>query len=54
MSLSPKYILTFTLLVVSFFGYNFWLIQRDDKMFDAYYRNQALENLKNPPSNQIQ
>jgi hypothetical protein len=34
-------------------GWNVFLIQRDDKMYDAYYRSKAIENLKNLPNNQI-
>jgi hypothetical protein len=40
MNLSPKYILVFFLFIVSFFGYNAWLIQRDNKLFDAYKNRQ--------------
>ena len=34
-------------------GWNIFLIQRDEKLFDSYYRAKAIENLKQPPSNQI-
>jgi hypothetical protein len=34
-------------------GWNVFLIQRDDKMYDAYYRSKAIENLKKPPSIEI-
>ena len=34
-------------------GWNVFLIQRDDKMYDAYYRSKAIENLKKPPSVEI-
>ena len=34
-------------------GWNIFLIQRDDKMYDAYYRSKAIENLKSPPTSQI-
>jgi hypothetical protein len=34
-------------------GWNVFLIQRDERMYDAYYRTKAIESLKNPPSNQI-
>jgi len=37
MNLPPKYIFTFVVFLIAFFGYNAWLIQRDAKMFDAYY-----------------
>jgi hypothetical protein len=34
-------------------GWNVFLIQRDYALHKAYYRNQGIENLKHPPSNQI-
>lgn len=34
-------------------GWNIFCIQRDDMMFKSYYRQQAIENIKHPPSNQI-
>lgn len=37
MNLSPKYISFFVLLIFAFFGYHAFLVQRDNKMFDAYY-----------------
>ncbi len=34
-------------------GWNFILIQRDKKMFDAYDKATGIERLKNPPSNSL-
>jgi hypothetical protein len=34
-------------------GWNVFLIQRDDALHKAYYHNQAIENLKKPPSTEI-
>ncbi len=34
-------------------GWNLFLIQRDDALYKAYYRNQGIENLKKPPSTEI-
>jgi hypothetical protein len=34
-------------------GWNVFLIQRDEKLYDSYYRAKVIENLKQPPSNQI-
>ena len=51
--MNRKYIITFALGFFAIVGWNIFLIQRDDQMFDAYYRQQAMENLKRPPSNQI-
>jgi hypothetical protein len=39
--------------VLTMIGWNIFLVQRDERMFDAYYRSKAIENLKHPPSNQI-
>ena len=43
--MTKKNIVYLVLVVLSLIGYNAWLIQRDDKMFDAYYRQTAKENL---------
>ena len=51
--MSRKYIAVVVLGVLAMIGWNIFLIQRDERMFDAYYRQQAIENLKSPPSNQI-
>jgi heme/copper-type cytochrome/quinol oxidase subunit 1 len=34
-------------------GWNAFLIQRDDALYKSYYRQQAIENLKHPPSTEI-
>jgi len=34
-------------------GWNIFLIQRDEKLYDAYYRSKAIDNLKKPPSAEI-
>lgn len=39
--------------VVAVVGWNVFLIQRDESMFQEYYRRQAIENIKQPPSNTI-
>lgn len=51
--MKPKYIF-YGLVGLSFIvGYNYWLIQRDDALYKAYYKQQAIENLKRPPSKEI-
>jgi hypothetical protein len=45
MTFSPKYIATFVCIMIAFVAYNAWLIQRDNKMFDAYY-GKGYEQLK--------
>lgn len=48
-----KYI-SFSILVIGVIvGWNAFLIQRDQKLFDAQYHQQALENLKRPPTSEI-
>lgn len=51
--MSRKYIAVVVLGVLAMIGWNIFLIQRDERMFDAHYRQKAIENLKSPPSNQI-
>jgi len=51
--MNRKYIITFALGFAAIVGWNVFLIQRDDRMFDAYYHQQAVENLKKPPSAEI-
>lgn len=34
-------------------GWNVFLIQRDERLYDSYYRSKAIENLKKPPSIEI-
>ena len=48
-----KYI-SFSLLVIGVIvGWNAFLIQRDNALYDAQYHRQALENLKRPPTSEI-
>jgi hypothetical protein len=45
---------TYTVLGAMFMiGWNLFLIQRDDALFKSYYRQQAIENMKTPPSSEI-
>ena len=37
MNLSPKYIFVGIVFLIAFFGYNAFLIQRDQKLFESYY-----------------
>ena len=48
-----KYIIAVMLGLASVIGWNIFLIQRDQRMFDAYYTEKAIENLKQPPSAEI-
>ena len=48
-----KYI-SFSIIAIGVIvGWNTFLIQRDQKLFDAHYHQQALENLKRPPTSEI-
>ena len=51
--MSKKYITAFIIGFVAMIGWNVFLIQRDDAMYKSYYRQQAIENLKRPPSTEI-
>ena len=51
--MTPKYISLSLLVIGVIVGWNAFLIQRDQKLFDAHYHQQALENLKNPPTSEI-
>ena len=51
--MNRKYIITFALGFLAIIGWNVFLIQRDDALYKAYYRQQAMENLKKPPSSEI-
>ena len=44
--MNRKYITVFALGFLAVIGWNTFLIQRDDAMFKAYYRHQAMENVK--------
>ena len=51
--MNRKYIVAGLIGFAVIHGWNVFLIQRDDKMYDAYYRSKAIENLKSPPTSQI-
>jgi hypothetical protein len=53
MNRNRKYVIAGLIGFAAIVGWNIFLIQRDDRMFDAYYRQQAIENLKKPPSAEI-
>ena len=48
-----KYIFAGLIGFAFILGWNVFLIQRDQQMYDAYYGQQAIENLKRPPSKEI-
>jgi hypothetical protein len=51
--MNRKYIIAGLIGFVAILGWNVFLVQRDDAMYKAYYRQQAMENLKKSPSREI-
>jgi hypothetical protein len=51
--INRKYVVTGLIGFAVILGWNIFLIQRDDKLYDAYYRSKAIENLKSSPTSQI-
>jgi hypothetical protein len=48
-----KYLTVFALGFLAMIGWNVFLIQRDEKLYDSHYHNQTIENLQKPPSDKI-
>ena len=48
-----KHLSFFFLAFAAIIGWNVFLIQRDERMFDAYYRAKAIEILQKSPSSEI-
>ena len=53
MNLSPKNISFIVVAIGAIIGWNAFLIQRDDALYKSYYKQQAIENLKRPPTSEI-
>jgi len=51
--MKPKYLAAGLIAFSAVIGWNVFLVQRDDAMYKEYYRRQAIENLKRPPSKDI-
>ena len=51
--MNKKYVVAGLIGLASILGWNIFLIQRDEKLYDAYYRSKAIDNLKKPPSAEI-
>ena len=51
--MNKKYVIAGLIGFAVILGWNIFLIQRDERMYDSYYRAKAIENLQKPPSNQI-
>lgn len=44
--MSTKYLTAFVFGLVAIIGWNIFLVQRDDRMYKAYYKQQALTNVE--------
>ena len=42
--MNRKYVITFALGFIAMIGWNVFLIQRDEKLYKAYYRQQEIVN----------
>ena len=51
--MNKKYVAAGLIGFAVILGWNVFLIQRDDQLFDSYYRAKAIENLKKSPSAEI-
>jgi len=51
--MNRKYATTFALGFLAILGWNVFLIQRDEQLYDSHYRAKAIENLQKPPSAEI-
>jgi hypothetical protein len=51
--MNRKYVIAGLIGFSAILGWNVFLIQRDERMYDSYYRTKAVENLKKPPSTEI-
>jgi hypothetical protein len=51
--MNRKYVAAGLFVFAFILGWNIFLIQRDEKLYDSYYRAKAIENLKKPPSAEI-
>jgi hypothetical protein len=44
--MNKKYLTAFSLGFLAIIGWNIFLIQRDERMYKAYYKQQALTNME--------
>jgi hypothetical protein len=51
--MTPKNISFIVVAIGVIVGWNAFLIQRDDALYKSYYKQQAIENLKRPPTSEI-
>jgi hypothetical protein len=51
--MTSKNITLFFLAIGVILGWNVFLIQRDNALYDAHYHRQAVENIKRSPNTEI-
>jgi len=51
--MSKKHIVAGLIGFAVILGWNVFLIQRDEKLYDNYYRSKAIDNLQKPHSTEI-
>ena len=51
--MNRKYVVAGLIGFAVILGWNVFLIQRDERLYDSYYRAKAIENLQKPPSAEI-
>ena len=53
MNRNRKYVISGLTVFALILGWNVFLIQRDEKLYDSYYHSTPVENLKKKPSDKI-
>lgn len=48
-----KYVVSGLIGLAFILGWNVFLIQRDERLYESYYHLKAIENLKKPPTSEI-
>jgi hypothetical protein len=51
--MNRKYVIAGLIGFAVILGWNVFLIQRDNALYDAYYHRQAIENIKRSPNTEI-
>ena len=51
--MNRKYVVAGLIGFAVILGWNVFLIQRDERLYDAYYHRQAIENIKRSPNTEI-
>jgi hypothetical protein len=51
--MNRKYVVAGLIGFIAIIGWNLFLIQRDERLYDSYYRAKAIENMQKPASAEI-